>query len=137
MSFVIIPSIRVSVDGDQSTSDSVVAISSNKVKGMSWSMFGSHIYSLLILFSHTHTHLGDAASVQEFLQHLSPLLTSLAEDLVRNGEGVQHVMRVRVKGVKSEKLATSIGKSYTPYTIHYTLYIIHHTPYTLHQAKAS
>eukprot|EP01031_Cornospumella_fuschlensis_P026105 gene26105-31523_t len=76
---------RVSVDGDQSTSDSVVAISSNKIKG-------------------------SAASVQEFLQQLPVLLTSLAEDLVRNGEGVQHVIRVRVRGVKSEKLATSIGK---------------------------
>ena len=35
----------------------------------------------------------------------------LANDVVRNGEGVQHVMRVRVTGAESEALAHAVGKS--------------------------
>jgi glutamate N-acetyltransferase / amino-acid N-acetyltransferase len=59
----------MSVDGDESTSDTLVAISSNQVP------------------------LDDKA---EFRQALEEVCVGLAADIVRNGEGTGHVMRVKI-----------------------------------------
>ena len=64
---------RISVDSDQSTSDMVVAFSSRRKP---------------------------AAPRAEFRRGLLEVCRGLAEDIVRNGEGVGHVMRVRVRGPK-------------------------------------
>jgi glutamate N-acetyltransferase/amino-acid N-acetyltransferase len=74
---------RISVDSDQSTSDMVVAFSSRRKP---------------------------AAARREFRRGLQEVCRGLAEDIVRNGEGVAHVMRVRVRG-PNEALALGLGKA--------------------------
>jgi glutamate N-acetyltransferase / amino-acid N-acetyltransferase len=59
----------ISVDGDESTSDTVALISSNKV---------------------------DKVDIDEFKQALTAVCQGLASDIVRNGEGTGHVIRVSV-----------------------------------------
>lgn len=59
----------ISVDGDESTSDTVVLLSSNLV---------------------------DGTDEAEFKQALIDVCKGLAADLVRNGEGTAHVMRVQI-----------------------------------------
>jgi glutamate N-acetyltransferase / amino-acid N-acetyltransferase len=59
----------ISVDGDESTSDTVALISSNKV---------------------------DKVDIDEFKQALTAVCQGLASDIVRNGEGTGHVIRVNV-----------------------------------------
>ena len=63
---------RISVDGDQSTSDMVVVLSSRRKP---------------------------AVPRAEFRRALEEVCRGLAGDIVRNGEGVGHVLRVRVRGV--------------------------------------
>jgi glutamate N-acetyltransferase/amino-acid N-acetyltransferase len=60
----------MSVDGDESTSDTVVIIASNQIS--------------------------DKTSLDEFEQALLQVCTGLASDIVRNGEGTSHVMRVQI-----------------------------------------
>ena len=74
----------ISIDTDQSTSDTVVALSSQQVNGV---------------------------SVADFTTALTHVCEALAEDLVRNGEGVQHVMKVTVAGAPSEAIAKGVGKA--------------------------
>jgi glutamate N-acetyltransferase/amino-acid N-acetyltransferase len=74
---------RVSVDGDQSTSDMLVAFSSR---------------------------CQPAAPRAEFRRALQAVCRALAEDIVRNGEGVGHVLRVRVCGAE-EPLALGLAKA--------------------------
>jgi glutamate N-acetyltransferase/amino-acid N-acetyltransferase len=74
---------RISVDGDQSTSDMVVALSSRRKP---------------------------AVPRRAFREALSEVCRSLAEDIVRNGEGVGHVIRVRLRGLP-EPLALGLGKA--------------------------
>lgn len=59
----------ISVDGDESTSDTTVLLSSQIV---------------------------DGTDMQEFEQALGEICQGLASDLVRNGEGTSHVMRVKI-----------------------------------------
>jgi len=74
---------RMSVDGDQSTSDMALALSSGRKAGV---------------------------GAEEFRDALLAVCRRLAEDVVRNGEGVGHVIRVRVRGAAPE-LALSAGKA--------------------------
>jgi glutamate N-acetyltransferase/amino-acid N-acetyltransferase len=74
----------MSIDSDTSTSDTIVALSSRKKK---------------------------LASMSEFQRALTQLCWDLTEDVVRNGEGVHHVMRVKVTGAPTRQSARSIGKS--------------------------
>lgn len=74
----------ISVDSDTSTSDSVALLSSRKVP---------------------------CPSLPAFEAALEQVCADLAEDIVRNGEGVHHVMRVHVRGAPSEEVARGIGKS--------------------------
>ena len=74
----------ISVDSDTSTSDTVVAVSSGQVACQDLATF-------------------EAA--------LTTVCRDLAEDVVRNGEGVHHVMRVRVDGASTPRLARALGKA--------------------------
>ncbi|MGA2762099.1 MAG: bifunctional ornithine acetyltransferase/N-acetylglutamate synthase [Spirochaetia bacterium] len=75
---------RISVDSDQSTSDTAIILSS-----------------------------GRAGNVgrEELRRGLLDVLSGLAFDIMRNGEGVGHVMRVRVAGAQSERAAVSVARA--------------------------
>ena len=74
----------ISVDSDTSTSDTVLLLSSGRVPC---------------------PNLGD------FERALHTVCRDLAEDVVRNGEGVRHVIRVDVRQAASTVLARSLGKA--------------------------
>jgi glutamate N-acetyltransferase/amino-acid N-acetyltransferase len=73
----------MSVDSDTSTSDTVALLSSRR----------------------------RPASEGAFRAALGQVCRDLAEDVVRNGEGVHHVMRVRVAGAPDPALAAAVGKA--------------------------
>jgi len=75
---------RISVDSDQSTSDTAILLSSAK---------------------------RPAAGREEFRRGLMEVLSGLAFDIVRNAEGVGHVLRVRVTGGKNESVAVSVARA--------------------------
>ncbi|HEY0709640.1 MAG TPA: bifunctional ornithine acetyltransferase/N-acetylglutamate synthase [Polyangia bacterium] len=74
---------RISIDSDTSTSDTVALLSSGAVP------------------------CPDEAA---FARALETICADLAEDVVRNGEGVHHVIRVNVSNAPSETIARAIGK---------------------------
>jgi glutamate N-acetyltransferase/amino-acid N-acetyltransferase len=74
----------ISIDSDQSTSDSVVLLSSGKVP---------------------------CQSEANFAQALEDVCRDLAADVVRNGEGVRHVIQVLVVGARDVVMAKGVGKS--------------------------
>lgn len=74
----------ISVDSDMSTSDTVALVSSGRVSGV---------------------------SEAEFEQALARVCTELAEDVVRNGEGIRHVIRVRVEHAPDFDTARAIGRA--------------------------
>ena len=78
---------RITVDSDQSTSDTCFLISSDKVKASS------------------------GEDVAAFREALAEVCAELAEDVVRNGEGTHHVIRVDVKGSPTLELAHGAGKA--------------------------
>jgi glutamate N-acetyltransferase/amino-acid N-acetyltransferase len=75
---------RISVDSDTSTSDSVFLLSSRR---------------------------RPAPPAGAFQAALSRVCADLAEDVVRNGEGVHHVIRVAVTGAADERAARLVGKA--------------------------
>lgn len=75
---------RISIDSDQSTSDTVLAMASARLP---------------------------AVDDQVFNNALERVCGDLAEDVVRNGEGVHHVIRCRVSGAPTELIARSVGKA--------------------------
>ena len=74
----------ISVDSDTSTSDTVVVVSSGRVANENLGLFE---------------------------QALHQVCRDLAEDVVRNGEGVRHVIRVAVKNAATPALARALGKA--------------------------
>jgi glutamate N-acetyltransferase/amino-acid N-acetyltransferase len=74
----------ISVDSDTSTSDTVVLVSSGRRPAVDAHAFGAA---------------------------LARVCDDLAEDVVRNGEGVHHVVRVNVTGARSFEEARGIGKA--------------------------
>jgi glutamate N-acetyltransferase/amino-acid N-acetyltransferase len=76
----------ISIDSDTSTSDTVVLVSSGKVPCA-------------------------PGKYAAFEAALTQVCRDLAEDVVRNGEGVRHVMRVTVKGAPDRETARSLGKA--------------------------
>jgi len=85
LSRVIEPSFNsISVDSDTSTSDTVVLVSSGQVPCDDHAAFESA---------------------------LAGVCRDLAEDVVRNGEGVRHVIRVAVTGAPSHRAARALGKA--------------------------
>ncbi len=75
---------RMSIDSDTSTSDTVVALSSGEIP---------------------------CPNLNELRGALAGVCSDLAEDVVRNGEGVHHVMRVAVTGAPDPELAAAVGKA--------------------------
>jgi glutamate N-acetyltransferase/amino-acid N-acetyltransferase len=75
---------RISVDGDQSTSDTALVFSSRKVRPI---------------------------GKEAFRDALLAVCGPLAEDIVRNGEGTAHVIEVTVTGAASEEIALGAGKA--------------------------
>src|SRR5581483_11670900 len=69
---------------DTSTSDSVIAVSSGR---------------------------REKPDLGAFAQALRRVCAELAGDVVRNGEGVRHVLRVRVSGAASPPAARAFGKA--------------------------
>lgn len=76
----------ISIDSDMSTSDTVALVSSGKVPF-------------------------NAAGADAFEAALTRVCRDLAEDIVRNGEGVHHVVRVRVSGAPDAASARALGKA--------------------------
>lgn len=74
---------RMSIDSDTSTSDTVALFSSRRVP----------------------------CDVEVFREALVRVCADLAEDVVRNGEGVHHVVRVTVCGAPDEAFALGVGKA--------------------------
>ena len=75
---------RISVDGDQSTSDMVLALASQRAAPVAEPALGAAI---------------------------AGVCRDLAADIVRNGEGVEHVIRVAVRAPGTEEQAAAIGKA--------------------------
>jgi glutamate N-acetyltransferase/amino-acid N-acetyltransferase len=75
---------QISVDSDTSTSDTVVAISSGRVP---------------------------CPDPDAFERALETVCRDLAEDVVRNGEGVRHVIQVAVRNAPTADLAGALGKA--------------------------
>ena len=75
---------RISVDSDTSTSDTVLLASSRR---------------------------RPAPPAGAFADALGRVCADLAEDVVRNGEGVHHVIRVAVSGARSTDEARGVGKA--------------------------
>jgi glutamate N-acetyltransferase/amino-acid N-acetyltransferase len=79
----------ISVDGDTSTNDTV-----------------------LLLASGTSTvKLVGSGVAKKFAQALHAVCASLAEQVVRDGEGAQHLVRLRISGAKSVDEARTIARS--------------------------
>jgi glutamate N-acetyltransferase/amino-acid N-acetyltransferase len=74
----------ISIDSDTSTSDTVALISSSLVP---------------------------CPDLGEFERALLGVCRDLAEDVVRNGEGVRHVIRVGIKGAVDFRAARALGKA--------------------------
>ncbi len=75
---------RITIDGDQSTSDTVLIFSSGRKPPV---------------------------EEEEFREALFSVCWKLAEDIVRNGEGTCHVMRVRVAGATDRETALGAAKA--------------------------
>lgn len=75
---------RLSIDSDTSTSDSVVAVASGRA---------------------------GPCSVDAFTAALTTVFGQLARDVVRNGEGVHHVLRVCVDQAPDEAFAVDLGRA--------------------------
>ncbi|WP_225919603.1 bifunctional ornithine acetyltransferase/N-acetylglutamate synthase [Actomonas aquatica] len=75
---------RISVDSDTSTSDTVALISSGAA---------------------------GSADLAAFSEALKQVCRDLAEDVVRNGEGIRHVIRTTVTGAPDDTFATRLGKA--------------------------
>lgn len=75
---------RISIDSDTSTSDTVALVSSGTVA---------------------------CPDREAFARALHSVCSDLAEDVVRNGEGVRHVIRVQVSGAPTTALASALGKA--------------------------
>jgi glutamate N-acetyltransferase/amino-acid N-acetyltransferase len=75
---------RITIDGDQSTSDTVLLFSSGRKPPI---------------------------AEAEFRQALYSVCWKLAEDVVRNGEGTCHVMKVKVKGASDRETALGAAKA--------------------------
>ena len=76
---------RISIDGDQSTSDMVLLLSSQKKR--------------------------TPIDEKKFARNLTHICCQLAEDIVRNGEGVSHVIEITVSGAHNNQEARSLGKA--------------------------
>lgn len=80
---------RISIDGDTSTNDTVLLMASGK----------------------TEVALKTADAQQSFQNALNEVCTSLAKQMVADGEGVKHVVELSVTGAHSDEDALHIARS--------------------------
>lgn len=81
----------ISVDSDESTSDTVVIVSSRRIPCPDHSPSSPHLSA--------------------FKECLGRLCAELADDVVRNGEGTNHVVEVTIKGAPSDEAALGLGRA--------------------------
>lgn len=74
----------ISIDSDTSTSDTVALLSSSRVP---------------------------CSDPAEFERALTQVCRDLSEDVVRNGEGVRHVIRVKIQRAPTREIASALGKA--------------------------
>jgi glutamate N-acetyltransferase/amino-acid N-acetyltransferase len=79
----------ISVDGDTSTNDTVLLLASGA----------------------SSVKLGGSGVAKKFAQALHAVCASLAEQIVRDGEGAQHLVRLQIMGAKSVDEARTIARS--------------------------
>jgi glutamate N-acetyltransferase/amino-acid N-acetyltransferase len=79
----------ISVDGDTSTNDTVLLLASGASK----------------------MKLVASGAARKFAEALRGVCASLAEQVVRDGEGAQHLVRLQIKGAKSVDEARTIARS--------------------------
>lgn len=79
----------ISVDGDTSTNDMILAMSSGAAGGSSLR----------------------GADLRQFTSSLTDLLDELARKLMRDGEGVHHVVDVFVRGTKTDRAARQVAQT--------------------------
>jgi glutamate N-acetyltransferase/amino-acid N-acetyltransferase len=79
----------ISVDGDTSTNDTVLLLASGA----------------------STVKLAGRGVAKKFVQALHSVCASLAEQVVRDGEGAQHLVRLRIAGAKSVEEARTIARS--------------------------
>ena len=82
---------RISVDGDTSTNDTVLLLAS----GASGAAIGA----------------GDLSAEGEFKKALTQVCTSLARQVVADGEGISHVVELRIDGAASDADALKVAKA--------------------------
>lgn len=80
---------RISIDGDTSTNDTVCLLASGA----------------------SSLDLGKAKVAEEFSRALEKVCASLAEQIVTDGEGVTHVVHLKIEGAKSEREAETIART--------------------------
>lgn len=80
---------RVSIDGDTSTNDTLCLLASGA----------------------SGVELSNAKAATAFADALDQVCSSLAEQIVADGEGVKHVVRLKIEGAKSEAEADQIAKT--------------------------
>ena len=80
---------RISIDGDTSTNDTVCLLASG-IPGLD---------------------LGKSKVADAFATALESVCASLAMQVVTDGEGVKHVIRLRIEGAKSEREADTIART--------------------------
>jgi glutamate N-acetyltransferase/amino-acid N-acetyltransferase len=79
----------ISVDGDTSTNDTVLLLASGA----------------------STVKLAGSGVAKKFSQALHAVCASLAEQVVRDGEGAEHLVRLRIAGAKSEEEARTVARS--------------------------
>jgi glutamate N-acetyltransferase/amino-acid N-acetyltransferase len=79
----------ISVDGDTSTNDTVLLLASGASK----------------------VNLAGSGVAKRFVEALRGVCGSLAEQIVRDGEGAKHLVRLRINGAKSVSEARTIARS--------------------------
>lgn len=84
----------ISIDGDTSTNDTVLLLASGE----------------------SAVNLGNRAEKSKFSAALLAVCQSLAEQIVSDGEGVQHVVRLRIEGARNRDEAMAVARSiaYSP-----------------------
>ena len=79
----------ISIDGDTSTNDMILAMASGAAGGRSLR----------------------GADLRQFTSSLTDLLDELARKLMREGEGVHHVVDIFVRGTKTDKAARQVAQT--------------------------
>ena len=80
---------RISVDGDTSTNDTVLLLASGA----------------------SGCNIGEAGAAKKFSEALGSVCSSLAEQIVADGEGIKHVINLSVEGARNDADADKIART--------------------------